>query len=60
MSFLTPKEVLKTYKLSHTLQHKLRTKGDLPFYKIEKSIRYDERVFKEWLEKRKVERKEEF
>ena len=53
MNFLTPSEVLKTYKISHTQQHKLRAIKDLPFYKIGKSIRYDEKEFKEWLESKR-------
>ena len=54
--FLTPKEVEILYGFKRCTQAKWRMKGDIPYVKIGRFIRYEHKKLKDWLAKHEVKK----
>lgn len=50
--FLTPAQLAKTLKVSKQAVYAWVEKGAIPFYRLEKCIRFDPGEIREWLKKK--------
>ncbi len=53
IQFLTVKEIAKALQCSEVWIYKLAHEGKIPFYRIEKALRFDPQEIETWLQSKK-------